>query len=64
MHRVALPIRAGWQVLVVLCGLETAEEVDSKTRAVSLYIIAQEIHFRSYLALLTLFFNGISIQKF
>lgn len=28
MHCVALPIRAGRQVLVVLCGLETAEGVD------------------------------------
>lgn len=33
MHSVALPIRAGRQVLVVLCGLETAEGVDSETRA-------------------------------
>lgn len=32
MHSVALPIRAGRQVPVVLCGLETAEGVDSKTR--------------------------------
>ncbi len=45
MHRVALPIRAGRQVLVVLCGLETAEGVDSKTRGVSLYTAAQEMQF-------------------
>lgn len=36
MRRVALPIRAGRQVLVVLCGLETAEGVDSETRGVSI----------------------------
>lgn len=59
MHRVALPIRAGRQVLVVLCGLETAEGVDSKTRVVSLYSVAQEIHFYSYLTILNL---AVSMQ--
>ena len=43
MHRLALPIRAGRQVLVVLCGLETAEGVNSQTRGGSLYSAAQEI---------------------
>lgn len=59
MHRVALPIRAGRQVLVVLCGLETAEGVDSKTRDVSLYSVAQEIQL-SYKLFKSLF-KGISI---
>ncbi len=45
MHRVALPIRAGRQVLVVLCGLETAEGVDLKTRGISLYGPAEEVRF-------------------
>lgn len=44
MHSVALPIRAGRQVLVVLCGLETAEGVDSETSE-SLYSAAREIPF-------------------
>lgn len=45
MHRVALPIRAWRPVLVVLCGLETAEGVDLETRGVSLYSVAQEVQF-------------------
>lgn len=45
MHSVALPIRAGRPLVVVLCGLETAEGADSKTSGISRYPAAQETRF-------------------
>lgn len=50
MHPVALPIWAWRQVLVVLCGLRTAEGVDSKTRAISLYSIAHSLNILSFIS--------------
>lgn len=66
MHCVALPIWAGRQVLVVLCGLETAEGVDLKTRAVSIYSIAHSMdRFFFFISFLfEIFFNDFRILQF